>query len=133
RADPGTPLRQTHDLESFGVPRRFLRRRASMPDASVREHGMSDDEVARHRARPSLWRRGAGWMDSTSRPPSDDNEELDASLAMARRRGHARRSTVLGGGGTSDGDAIMPRRPLFGSERASTYGANKWRQVKNTL
>lgn len=133
KGDPTTPIRQTHDSEGFGVSRRFLRRRASMPDTSARDRGLSDDELTRDRTRPSLWRRGAPWMDPTMRPPSDDNQELDSSFAMARRRGHTRRTTVLGGGGTSDGDAIAARRPRFGSERASTYGAHKWKQVKNTL
>ena len=38
-----------------------------------------------------------------------------------------------GGGGVSDGDAMTPRRPFFPSDRATTYGVQKWRQVKNTL
>jgi phospholipase D1/2 len=38
-----------------------------------------------------------------------------------------------GDGGVSDGDALTPKRPFFPSDRATTYGAQKWRQVKNTL
>ena len=33
----------------------------------------------------------------------------------------------------SDGDAMTPRRPFFGGDRASAFGVQKWRQVKNTL
>lgn len=37
------------------------------------------------------------------------------------------------GGGVSDGDAMTPRRAFFTGDRATTYGVQKWRQVKNTL
>ena len=135
KSEPSTPNRATHEPESLSVSRRFLRRRASMPDTAVaRDHGLSDDELTRHQGRPSLWRRGAPWMDPTMRPPSDDNEDLDASHVVGRRRGHMRRNLSVGGdGGVSEGDAMAIRRPRFGAERASTYGAYKWRQVKNTL
>lgn len=132
RPEPPTPSRSTHGAETPTMSRRLMRRRASMPDTSARDLGMSDDEVVRQRNRPSLWRRGAPWMDSTSRPASDV-EDHEHSYAVARRRGHQRRTTALGGGGTSDGDALAPKRPIFGSERASTYGIHKWNQVKKTL
>ena len=45
---------------------------------------------------------------------------------------HFRRLSALGGG-VSDGDAMTPRRPFFSGDRATTFGAQKWRQVKNTL
>ncbi|KAI6781708.1 Phospholipase D1-like protein [Emericellopsis cladophorae] len=133
--EPSTPNQSNHDGDIFQVSKRLLRRRASMPDtAAVANRGMSDDEMVRHRARPSMWRsQRSAWTDQANRPASDDNEELDSSLAMMRRRGHSRRATALGGGGVSDGDAVAGRRPLFGSERASTFGAHKWKQVKNTL
>ena len=39
-----------------------------------------------------------------------------------------------GGGGVSEGDALAsPRRPLFGGDRATTFGAQRWKQMKNTL
>src|SRR5690606_34148869 len=47
---------------------------------------------------------------------------------------HFRRlSTLAGGGGVSDGDAVTPRKPFFGADRASTFGVQKWRQVKGAL
>ena len=138
--EPMTPSQTTHDGDPRDPPlsskrSRFLRRRASMPDTTApADVGQSDDEFVRNRSRFTGWRRGAPWVDPTNRPASDDNEELDTTTAMMRRRGHSRRTTVLGGGGgTSDGDALAVRRPLFGTERAQTYGAHKWKQVKNTL
>lgn len=38
-----------------------------------------------------------------------------------------------GGGGVSEGDAMSPRRPLFGADRATTFGVQRWKQVKNTF
>ncbi|KAM7198653.1 phospholipase D1 [Rhypophila sp. PSN 637] len=63
----------------------------------------------------------------------DDGE--DAESPSGRRMGHFRRISALGGGGggMSDGDAMTPRRPFFGADRASTFGAHKWKQVKGAL
>ncbi|KAF4125672.1 phospholipase D1/2 [Geosmithia morbida] len=132
RAEPPTPSRSTHGVDAPNMSKRLMRRRASMPDTSARDLGMSDDELVRQRDRPSLWRRGAPWMDSGSRPATDV-EDHENTYAVARRRGHQRRSTALAGGAISDGEALAPKRPIFGSERASTYGIHKWNQVKKTL
>lgn len=64
---------------------------------------------------------------------ADDGDDPESSAVVGPRQGHTRRITVFGGGGVSDGDAIMPRRPFFKSERASNFGAQKWKQVKSTL
>ena len=110
---------------------RILRRRASMPDTSARSDGVSEGEAGQSRA--VTLRRGSSWMPATSRPNGDDPEDLTNPHHVGRRGLHVRRVTVLGGGGLSDGDAAAPRRPFFNHERASTYGAHKWKQVKNTL
>jgi phospholipase D1/2 len=133
KSAPSTPKGPPPELDLGATPSRILRRRASMPDTTIRSSALSDDE-ARERIRP--WRRGGSWMNTPQRHlavPASDQEDLENSTAVGRRRGHSRRVTVLGGGGVSDGDAIVPRRPRFGGERASTYGAHKWKQVKNTL
>ena len=131
-SSPSTPRRATQDAEFGGMANRFLRRRASMPDAPTRDDTLLDDDAGA-RSRPSPWRRGAPWMQGALRAPGDEQDDMENSMVFGRRRGHTRRSTVLGGGGgLSDGDAIVPRRPFFGTQ-ASTYGAHKWKQVKNTL
>lgn len=135
RSAPSTP-RLKSDISASAAYNRILRRRASMPDTSERNRALSEDDAdeARDQMGEQTWHRGHSWMNANLQPPGEGAGEAHAT-ALRRRSGpgHVRRTTVFGGGGVSDGDAVAPRRPIFGSERASTYGANKWRQVKNTL
>jgi phospholipase D1/2 len=66
--------------------------------------------------------------------PGEEGEEADSPAGL-RVGHHFRRLSALGGGGggVSDGDAMSPRRPFFGADRASTFGVQKWRQVKGAL
>lgn len=134
-SNPGTPKKLSQEGDTFGdAYNRFLRRRASMPDTTG-EHGLSEGE-GRDQFRERPYRRGTSLMHMSMRPPGEEDEEGDEGenqAAVGRRMGHLRRITVFGGGGVSDGDAMTPRRPFFNSERASTFGAQKWKQVKNTL
>ncbi|KAH8709114.1 Phospholipase D1 [Beauveria bassiana] len=127
---PGSPFRFPNDGDAFG--HRFLRRRASMPDTTLHNHILSEGETPQPpKRRP--FRRGHSWMHPGTAQAETDIEALESSAVVGRRHGHTRRSTVFGGGGVSDGDAIIQRRPFFTSERASNFGAQKWRQVKSTL
>ncbi|TPX12237.1 uncharacterized protein E0L32_007123 [Thyridium curvatum] len=128
QSTPGTPRLNLPDPDSPMVNRRSLTRRATMPDPGERV-GLSEGEGRDHLTRESAWRRGSSWIGR-----SEDHE--DAESPSGRRLGHIRRISVFGGGGgggASDGDAMTPRRPFFAGDRASTFGAQKWRQVKNTL
>ncbi|KFA74531.1 hypothetical protein S40288_04884 [Stachybotrys chartarum IBT 40288] len=128
------PHLPTPNANNGSTYRRVVRRRASMPDTSLHQRGLSEGDIpTQARDRPFI--RGSSWMSSSMRPPGDDAEDtgVEASAVAARRSGHMRRISVFGGGGVSDGDAMSPKRPLFGAERASTFGANRWKQVKNTL
>ncbi|KAH8178879.1 phospholipase D active site motif domain-containing protein [Sarocladium implicatum] len=136
RSAPTTP-RLKSDHGATAAYNRLLRRRASMPDTSGRSRVLSDDEAeeARDQLGEQPWRPGSSYAGGSARV-GEDGAEPGMSSAVGRRRpgpGHTRRTTVFGGGGVSDGDAMSPRRPFFTSERASTYGATKWKQVKNTL
>ena len=119
--------------DSFGHYNMLLRRRASMPDASAPGVAISEgDDTDRMPSRP--FRSNTTWVSSPLRSPGGEVDGLDRPVAPGRRYGHIRRLSAFGaGGGVSDGDAATPRRPFFRSERASTFGANKWKQVKNTL
>ncbi|CAM1500958.1 Fc.00g101200.m01.CDS01 [Cosmosporella sp. VM-42] len=128
---PTTPKRFASDEGTLGTYDRLLRRRASMPDATGAEHGFSEGEGRDQLGRP--YRRGNSFMHISMRPPGEDGDDAESQAVIGRRMGHLRRITVFGGGGVSDGDAMTPRRPFFNSERASTFGAQKWKQVKNTL
>ncbi|KAJ9156459.1 Phospholipase [Pleurostoma richardsiae] len=125
---PATP-RLGPDVDSPAVNRRFpaMQRRATMPDASDHRAGLSEGEGRDQLVHDPSWRRGSTFF-GTSR---DDHD--DAESPSGRRMGHLRRITVFGGG-VSDGDAMTPRRPFFTSgDRSSTFGAQRWKQVKNTL
>ncbi|KAJ3475282.1 hypothetical protein NLG97_g9513 [Lecanicillium saksenae] len=127
---PSSPFRFPNDGDAFG--NKFLRRRASMPDTSI--HGvLSEGEAQQQPKRRPFARRGHSWMNPGMGQPETDIDALESSAVVGRRQGHTRRITVFGGGGVSDGDAIIQRRPFFTSERASNYGAQKWKQVKSTL
>ncbi|KAF4963972.1 hypothetical protein FSARC_8063 [Fusarium sarcochroum] len=128
---PGTPRRFATDTDVLDTFDQMVKRRASMPDATAPDYGVSEGE-GRDRL-GMTFRRGNSWMTSAIRPPGEEADEVESPGAVGRRMGHVRRITVFGGGGVSDGDAMTPRRPFFNSERASTFGAQKWKQVKNTL
>ncbi|KAF4977843.1 hypothetical protein FZEAL_5686 [Fusarium zealandicum] len=128
---PGTPNRFAQENDPLDAYGGMLRRRASMPDATAVDYGVSEGE-GRDRL-GMTYRRGNSWMTPALLPPGEEADEVESPGAVGRRMGHVRRITVFGGGGVSDGDAITPRRPFFTSERASTFGAQKWKQVKNTL
>lgn len=126
-----------NESEPF-TPRRFVSRRASMTDASAPDHALSEGEALSHARRRPFARRGYSWVHPSEAARGEDAQEGESSTAVARRpgHGHGRRLTVFGGGGVSDGDtALTPRRPFFNSElrAASTFGVQKWKQVKSTL
>ncbi|PFH59167.1 hypothetical protein XA68_12728 [Ophiocordyceps unilateralis] len=125
---PSTPNGRPSEADTIDTYSRLLRRRASMPDTSIHANILSDGDGREQQSRRRPFRRGHSYAEAAPREPGDDNEE-----AVASRSGHLRRITVFGGGGVSDGDAMSPRRPFFTSERASNFGAQKWKQVKSTL
>lgn len=132
-SSPISPAPFQGEPEPSSPYNRFLRRRASMPDTSAGDHILSEGETREQVRRRPFARRGHSWMHATTVPPGEEVDGMESSAIVGRRNGHARRITVFGGGGMSDGDAITPRRPFFHSERASTFGAQKWKQVKSTL
>ncbi|KAI4863088.1 phospholipase D [Hypoxylon rubiginosum] len=105
-------------------------RRSTMPETIEHRGGMSEGEGRDHLAgrRPG-WTRGSSWIGSP-RPAQDDVES-----PQPRTPGHRRRiSEMFGAGGASDGDWLTtPRRPFLGADRAATFGAQRWKQVKHTL
>ncbi|ERT03002.1 hypothetical protein HMPREF1624_01306 [Sporothrix schenckii ATCC 58251] len=105
----------------------LMQRRATMPDTSEPRGGLSEGEGRDHLNRQHGWRRGSSWVGRSEEPDAGNG-----GPSSGRAVGHIRRMTVFGGG-VSDGDAMTPRRAFFTGDRATTYGAQKWRQVKNTL
>ncbi|KAK3316700.1 hypothetical protein B0H66DRAFT_302590 [Apodospora peruviana] len=124
---PNTPRIGVSGPETPGGHGRlgFLRRAtlSDVTDRGVFSEGEGRDQFLGERSarRLSPWVAGRG----------DEAEEAESP--SGRRLGHFRRLSALGGGGMSDGDAMTPRRPFFGGDRATTFGAQKWRQVKGAL
>ncbi|KAI0601465.1 hypothetical protein F4775DRAFT_396148 [Biscogniauxia sp. FL1348] len=129
---PNTP-RLPDDTESPARSRfNTMVRRSTMPDSAEHRGGLSEGEgrdqlVGR---RPG-WRRGNSWM-GTQRTANATGDEVET---QPRTPGHRRRiSEMFGAGVLSDGEwLVAPRRPFLASERAATFGAQRWRQVKHTL
>ncbi|KAK0708372.1 hypothetical protein B0H67DRAFT_556868 [Lasiosphaeris hirsuta] len=124
---PNTPRLGTTGPETpNGHGRLSILRRTTLPDVADRgglSEGEGRDQLTRERGS-----RRPPWM--SSRADAEEGAEGPSGRGMSH---HFRRLSTLGGG-VSDGDAMTPRRPFFGGgERATTFGAQKWRQVKNTL
>lgn len=129
---PNTPG-LVNDFDSPIAPRlAFLRRRAAtMADTEDHRAGLSEGEGREHLARENM-RRGHSWVSTFAHSIADG--EPGERAPERRRMGHLRSLTTLGGGGGMSDADVTPRRPFFGaSERATTYGAAKWQQVKNTF
>ncbi|KAG6238984.1 hypothetical protein E4U25_001263 [Claviceps purpurea] len=132
---PSTSSRFAGETQTLGAYNRLLRRRASMPDTST--HGGTDQALSegdtREAPKRRPFRRGHSYVGASSHSQCEELNGTEPSAAVGRRNGHTRRTTVFGGGGVSDGDTMAPRRPFFNSERASSFGVQKWKQVKSTL
>lgn len=128
RSSQSTPKVDGEDLDSPSDRRfRTMIRRSTMPDATEQRGGLSEGEG---RDQLDRMRRGSSWL---GRSRHDLDMEGDSS--QPQFPGHRRRiSDILGGGGVSDGDGLaVPRRPLFASDRATTFGAQTWKQLKSTF
>ncbi|KAI1820421.1 phospholipase D [Xylaria intraflava] len=128
-------LRQPEEIASPGMGGRLqtLVRRSTMPDGAEHRAGLSEgegrDQLARRRP---AWRRGNSWI-GMPRNGNAATDEVDSP--QIRTPGHRRRiSEMFGASPASDGEALSaPRRPFLSSERAATFGAQRWKQVKHTL
>jgi phospholipase D1/2 len=135
---PNTPrtrvLGQADSPGGSTRPGFFMSRRAT--DGSMEQRGHLSEGEGRDQLNQSAWRRGSSWISnarglgaggSQNQPP-----EVDGTPA-SRRPSNFRRAITGLGGGQSDGDAQTSRRPLFGAERATTFGAQRWRMLKHGL
>jgi phospholipase D1/2 len=107
-----------------------LSRRATDGSLEPRGHvseGEGRDRLGGHRS----WRRGSSWI-SGSRGQSYGGNEVD-NTANSRRPSNFRRAFTGLGGGQSDGDGPNPRKPFLTADRATTFGAQRWRMLKHGL
>ncbi|KXX81991.1 Phospholipase D1 [Madurella mycetomatis] len=126
QSTPNTPQISSLSQETPNPQGRlsFLRRATF---TSADDHGFSEGEGRDRLTRERGMRRGPSWVPR----PGDEAEEVENPSGL-RVGHHFRRLSALGGG-VSDGDAMSPRKPFFGADRASTFGVQKWRQVKGAL
>lgn len=117
---------------SRGFP--FLSRRAT--DGSLEHRGhLSEGEGQDQLNGQSAWRRGSSWIGGgrgLSYGGQQAETGLDGTPGHARRPSHFRRVTGIGGG-HSEGEGLTPKRPFLGAERATTFGAQRWRMLKHGL
>ncbi|KAI1875247.1 hypothetical protein JX265_004305 [Neoarthrinium moseri] len=130
RSAQNTP-RIGDEFDSPAMEGRFrtLARRSTMPDASEHRAGLSEGEgrdqlVGTRRG----WSRGNSWISHTRQEQDQDGES-----SQPRMPGHRRRISDMFGGGSDIDGVATPKRPLFGADRATTFGVQRWKQVKSTF
>ena len=135
---PNTPragaLAQADSPGGSSRPGFFISRRAT--DGSMEQRGHLSEGEGRDRLNQSAWRRGSSWISNARGLGAPGNQtqppELDGT-PTSRRPSNFRRAMTGLGGGQSDGDAQTPKRPFLGAERATTFGAQRWRMLKHGL
>lgn len=135
---PATPaLHELGDVDSptsgyRGVP--FFNRRNTDGFIYQRGHfsdGEGEDQLNNHRA----WRRSSHWIiGGRCHGISGGQESHQGDIGSSFRRPHHIKRTMTGfAGGLSDGEPSTPKRPFLGSERATTFGAQRWRIIRQGL
>ena len=138
---PNTPrVRNTTQADSPGGtrPNFFLSRRAT--DGSLDRGHVSEGEGRDRLSAGSAWRRGSSWISGGrglgaggSGNAGNQPGGVDGPPSI-RRPSNFRRALTGLGGGQSDGDGQTPKqRPFLGAERATTFGAQRWRMLKHGL
>ena len=138
---PNTPaIRNGPPTDSPGGsrPPLFLSRRAT--DGSLERGHVSEGEGRDRLRTASAWRRGSSWM-AGGRGIGGGNSGNAGNHAGGvdgtpnfRRPSNFRRALTGLGTGQSDGDGQNPKqRPFLSSERATTFGAQRWRMIKHGL
>ncbi|KAK4229344.1 putative phospholipase D1 [Podospora fimiseda] len=130
---PTTPHIGSINQEGASGHGRFgnLLRRSTL--AGIDDHGGVSEGEGRDLLAKERGSRRVMW--SSSNRAGEDGDDVE-SPGGSRVGHHFRRFSALGGGGgggMSDGDAMSPRRNFFATERATTYSAQKWKQVKGAL
>ena len=109
-----------------------IKRRSTMPDGIDEPH-LSEEEGRDRLGKQSAWRRGSMWIGSARGQSYSGSTAQDGDATPSnRRQSNFRRITGFGAG--SDGEAQPLRMPfLSGGDRASTFGAQKWKKLKHGL
>ncbi|KAG9245280.1 phospholipase-like protein D1 [Calycina marina] len=130
---PNTPRNrfssQTDTPGGSSRPKFSFTRRAT--DGSLEQRGhVSEGEGQDRAGSHSAWRRGSSWMANGRNTPQA--REFDGTPS-SRRPSNFRRAITGMAGGLSDGDGPAQKRPFLGAERATTFGAQRWKMIKHGL
>ena len=114
-------------------PNPILNRRATDGSLEPRGH-VSEGEGRERLGTQRAWRRGSSWISGARGQSFGGSQatEVDGTPS-SRRPSNFRRAFTGLGGGQSDGDGPSQRRPFLAAERASTFGAQRWRMLKHGL
>ena len=126
--EPTTPrIGRAEDSPGGSRPNFF--RRAT--DGSMAERGHQSE--GDNRTNASSWRRSSAWMTGGRGQDNADTSQIDGAGGNKRPSQFRRAMTNLGAGaGQSEGEAT-PRRPFLSGDRATTFGAQRWKMIKNGL
>jgi phospholipase D1/2 len=136
---PNTPMLRNPTESPRGTRSPFfLSRRAT--DGSLERGHVSEGEGRDRLVSASTWRRGSSWISGGRGPGNGGSGDAGNQAPGAdnnpsfRRPSNFRRAFTGFSGGQSDGDGqASKQRPFLNSERATTFGAQKWRMLKHGL
>lgn len=131
RMIPRDRMRGPKQSDSHLRPTPFLRRRNTDGMEDEERGGVSEGEGRDRLGKESAWRRGSSWIRNQSYSGAQQNDVEDTPTG---RRPSAFRRAVSTFGAQSDNEGgRTPRRPFMSGERGTTFGAHKWRQLKQGL
>ncbi|CCU81533.1 phospholipase D1/Phospholipase D/PLD1/SPO14 [Blumeria hordei DH14] len=105
-------------------------------DGSIEHRGhFSEGEGQDCLNNKSAWRRGSQWItNGRNCGPSLGSESQQTDYGASHRRPSNFRRAFNGlGGGQSEGETSVPKRPFLATDRATTFGAQRWRIIRQGL
>lgn len=130
---PGIQCKEDANLTTGSSRNILFGRRATEGNIDPRLHfseGEGEDLLNNH----SNWRKGY-WIKSNrghSISVGQDPQQVDGGPSSWRPSNLRRAFTGLGGG-FSEGEASTPKRQFLGADRATTFGAQRWRMIRHGL
>ncbi|KAI1001521.1 Phospholipase [Podosphaera aphanis] len=98
-----------------------------------RRHHFSEGEGQDHLISHCPWRRSSPWIPGVRGNSASWEPEPEPEYGSTFQRSSNFRRALTGiGSGLSEGETT-PKRPFLGAERASTFGAQRWRMIRQGL
>lgn len=129
QTQPNTPQASSTIIPMHGDgshPAITLNRQGTDGSLEGRGH-LSEGEGRDRLSSQSAWRRGSSWLAGAR----GLNGEGDPASPLRRPSTFTKRLTGLGG--QSEGEGTASRKQLFSTDRATTFGTQRWRMLKQGL